>query len=112
MAATCRIPEVSPRCSGSLARVGQTEHLAVVRRLLVHPEEMVRVSAFQALAALAGDDDLLLLRSGMADPSVWVAEHAARGLAAGPGRGLLAAIADTHAPRSRLAREVLIEGAA
>jgi hypothetical protein len=102
-------PEVVAAALRLLARVGDGSHLAPVRRLAASPVEIVRIGAVRALAALGEPADLPLLRQALDDPSIWVAEHAARGLARGPGRALLAAMAESGADRARLAGEALAE---
>lgn len=105
-------PEVVAAALRLLERVGGPEQLPVVRRLAGADAELVRIGAFQALGALAEEEDLPLLAKGIEDPSVWVAEHAARGLARGSGQRLLAVMASSDAPRARLAREALAEATA
>jgi len=93
-----------------LARVGRPEHLPAVLALLDSPTEMIRVGAIQALVVLAGAAELPRLQHALEDPSPWVAEHAARGLARGPGRPALEAIALSEDARAIMAREALAAG--
>ena len=92
-----------------LAHVGRPEHLECIYRRLRAPEEAIRIAAVDALAALAGPHELPFLADALVDASPWVAEHAGRGLARGPGRPLLETIARSDAPHALVAREALAE---
>jgi HEAT repeat protein len=95
-----------------LRKVGTAEHLPGVRARLDAPSEAVRVAAVRALGELGGADDVPRLLEALRDPSRWVVEHAARGLATGPGRSLLVGMADHPGPGAMIAREVLQEAGA
>jgi len=92
-----------------LATIGRPEHRAAVRRRLDSPNDAVRINAARALGALAGQEDVALLARALEDPSPWVAEHAARGLARGSGRALLTEIAATNPGLALVSREALAE---
>lgn len=57
------------------------------RRLLGHPESMVRVAAARALGRFGGADDFEPLSAALGDPSWWVRHRAAQALCALPGIG-------------------------
>jgi HEAT repeat protein len=57
------------------------------RRLLGHPEPMVRVAAARALGRFGGADDFERLSAALGDPSWWVRHRAAQALCALPGIG-------------------------
>jgi HEAT repeat protein len=80
--------------------------------MLQSPNEVVRIGAAQVLGAVGGAEEVPVLTAALEDESIWVAEHAARGLAQGGGRPVLQALAGSEAPRARLAREVLAEAGA
>lgn len=94
-----------------LERVGGPDALPAIRRLAASESEAVRVGAFHALEQLAEEEDLPQLERALADPSPWVAIHAARALARGPGRRLLAGHAEDTGRDAVVAREALAEGA-
>ena len=102
-------PALRAACLRLLARVGGPEELPTARRMLHSPSEMVRIGAVQVLGTVGGVEDVPLLAAALEDESIWVAEHAARGLAQSTGRPLLQALASSETPRARLAREVLAE---
>lgn len=100
-------PELLAAALRILAHVGHAGHLPGIRTLARSPVEPVRLAAVRALGALGGADDVPLLVESLRDASRWVAEHAARGLAAGPGRITLAAYAMSDGPEALIASEVL-----
>lgn len=102
-------PELLAAALRLLARVGHPAHLPAVRALCHSPDEPVRLAAVRALAALGDARDVDLLVESLRDPSRWVAEHAARGLAAGAGRITLASYALDDGPGSLIAKEALQE---
>lgn len=93
-----------------LERVGGPQALPAIRRLAGADSEAVRVAAFHAFEQLAEEEDLPQLERGLEDPSPWVAIHAARALARGPGRRLLAGRAEDTGAGAVVAREALAEG--
>lgn len=103
-------PEILTALLRLLERVGGPDALPVIRRLAAADSEAVRVAAFQGLEQLAEEEDLPLLERGLGDPSPWVAIHAARALARGPGRRLLAGRAVETGTDDVLVREALAEG--
>lgn len=102
-------PELLAAALRLLARVGHAVHLPPIRAHLHSPDEPVRLAAVRALGALGGERDVDLLAESLRDPSRWVAEHAARGLAAGAGRLTLASYALSDGPESLIANEALQE---
>lgn len=104
-------PELVSAALRLLARVGHAEHLPAIRARIHDPSEAVRLAAVRALGALGGPQDVPLLAGSLTDSSRWVAEHAARGLAAGPGRITLASFAAAGGPEALIASEVLQEPA-
>lgn len=102
-------PELLAAALRLLARVGHPTHLPAIRALCRSPDEPVRLAAVRALAALGDARDVELLVESLRDPSRWVAEHAARGLAAGAGRITLASYALGDGPESLIATEALQE---
>ncbi|MGE0441952.1 MAG: HEAT repeat domain-containing protein [Gemmatimonadales bacterium] len=102
-------PELLAACLRLLARAGHGDHLPPVRRLANSPQPIIRIAAYRALAVLAEAADAPLLERGLADSSIWVAEHAARGLAASPWRERLRGLDSADPARLALAREALAE---
>jgi hypothetical protein len=102
-------PEIRAAALRLLSRIGVAEQLPTVRRALSDRHEIVRIAAARALAELAEPGDVDRLVEALDDPSGWVAGHAARGLARGPGRGRLEGVATGAGPRAELAREALSE---
>jgi hypothetical protein len=90
-----------------LAKVGVAEHLPDIRAKLAAPEDAVRLAAVLALGVLGDADDVPRLTLALRDRSRWVAEHAARGLAAGAGREVLERIVGEAGPQALIAREIL-----
>jgi HEAT repeat protein len=93
-----------------LATIGLPEHRAAARKRLDSPNDAVRINAARALGALAGPEDVPLLARALEDPSPWVAEHAARGLARGSGRAVLIEIAASNPGLALVSREALAQG--
>lgn len=96
---------------GLLAEVGTPEHLPAVRARCASPDNVVRAHALDALGVLGEEDDIPRLLGAMADPSPWVAIHAARSLRAAAGTHVLQDLSDSDHPRAALARQVLLEEA-
>jgi HEAT repeat protein len=90
-----------------LAKVGHAAHLPGIRAKVGAPEDDVRLAAVLALGALGDATDVPLLRVAIHDPSRWVAEHAARGLAAGAGREVLRSVIAEGGAEALIAREAL-----
>ncbi|HET9985856.1 MAG TPA: HEAT repeat domain-containing protein [Longimicrobiales bacterium] len=104
-------PEVRAALVRVLGQVGRPEHLPLVRQAAEAPEAAVRLAAIRTLGAIGGPADVERLAAALHDPSRWVAEHAARGLARA-GRGeLLAPVAAGEGTAALIAREVLAEAA-
>jgi HEAT repeat protein len=95
-----------------LRKVGHADHLPGIRARLDDPSEAVRLAAVRALGELGDPSDVPRLIGAMDDPSRWVVEHAARGLADGPGRATLLAMLEQPGPEAVIAREVLQEARA
>lgn len=92
-----------------LERIGNEEHLPVVRTLTDASDEVVRIRAYSALSRLGTRADAERLREGLDDPSNWVALHAARGLKHAHYKNVLHDLANSNHPRAPLARQVLDE---
>lgn len=106
-ATTATDAELIAACLRLLARSGQPDHLPTVRRHVDSEILIVRIAAFRALGALAVREDVPRLEQGLDDPSPWVAEHAAVGLASTRWRHRLFLLARSDSPRAVLAREAL-----
>ena len=91
--------------------MGRPEDLGSVRRLAGADSHAVRGEVFQALGALGGQQDLVLLTKGLDDPSPWVALHAARALRQLGHPEVLTELVGANHPRALLARQVLQEAA-
>lgn len=94
-----------------LAKVGRPEQLPGIRAKADAPEEAVRLAAVMALGVLGDASDIAVFTRALHDPSRWVAEHAARGLAAGGGRAVLESVVGGAGAAALIAREAL-EGVA
>ena len=93
-----------------LTTVGGPEHADFVRDRCASPDYVIRAHALQALGNLSGDEaDVFRLIRSMADPSPWVAIHAARGIRAAGGTQVLTDFAESDDPRAMLAGQVLSE---
>ena len=89
--------------------VATPNHLSLIRRLAGSPDDVVRGHALRILAGIGGPDDGARLRSGLEDPSPWVATHAAWGLLESGRSGELREVSHSNHPRADLARQVLQE---
>ena len=94
-----------------LQEVGRPEDVDVVRVRCASPDFVIRSHALSALGTLGGDEDVPSLLGAMADPSPWVAIHAARALLAAGAHALVEDLADSDHPRAGLARQILAEEA-
>jgi HEAT repeat protein len=93
-----------------LTVVGRPEHVIPIRVRCASPDFVIRAYALQALGKVSQDEsDIVDLVAAMADPSPWVALHAARGIRTSGSRHLLVDFADSDDPRAELAAQVLTE---
>lgn len=90
--------------------VGSPGHAEVVRPLCDDAEEVIRLHAISALAALGSrPEDTARLEAALHDPSSWVALRAARGLAASGQTAPLQTLAARDTPAAPAARRALAE---
>jgi HEAT repeat protein len=92
-----------------IEKVGGSEQLPAVRRLLESTDFAVRARAVTTLAALGTAEDTARIRSGLDDESNWVALHAAQGLRDMGRVDLLEELASSDHPRAVAAQEMLWE---
>ncbi len=102
-------PELLAAALRLLAVVGRPEHAPGVRQRCASPDATIRSVALRALGTLGEEEDRVRLLGAMADPSPWVAIHAAEGLWEAGGASLLHDLADSDHPRSELARQILTQ---
>ncbi len=102
-------PELLAAALRLLSVVGRPEHAGIVRVRCASPDATVRSAALGALGILGDEEDVKRLLGAMADPSPWVAIHAARGLREAGAIQLLSDLADSDHPRALLARQILLE---
>jgi HEAT repeat protein len=111
--AVAALKETSPELRAAslrlLRRLGRGEHLDAVRTALDASEDAVRLAAVRAVVALGGDREIPSLVWALSDQSTWVAQEAAKGLAAGAGRVHLVALEREGGNRALIAREALGE---
>lgn len=93
-----------------LRDVGGPGHAEVARALCEHADEVIRLHAVSALAALSiQPEDAARIERALADPSPWVALRAARGLVETGWTSVLRAVAEGDAPHADVARQALAE---
>ena len=93
-----------------LGEVGRHHHLDLIRGFLQDSDFVIRVATVDALATLGGQPELEQLHGLVhADPSRWVALHAARGLAHSGQIEALRTLADSEHARSAIGAQVLAE---
>lgn len=92
-----------------LGRVGNEEHLPVVRAHADSSDEAVRIRAYDTLSRVGVPVDADRLREGLEDSSTWVALHAARGLKQAGYGEVLHEVATSNHPRASVAQQVLAE---
>ncbi len=92
-----------------IEKVGGSEQLPAVRRLIESTDFAVRARATTTLAALGTAEDTARIRSGLDDESNWVALHAAQGLRDMGRIDLLEEVANSDHPRAIAAQEALWE---
>ena len=90
--------------------MGDPGHAPVVRALCDDPDEVIRIHAVSALAAISlQPSDAALVEYALDDPSPWVALRAAHGLVDSGRVQSLRAIAASDSPRSAVAKQALAE---
>lgn len=99
--------ELVAACLRLLAALGRPAHLPRILPLLTSDDPVVRGASVRALASLGSAAERELLRTGLYDPSPWVARAAAEGLMESGGTDVLLALAATDHPRAVLAWQVL-----
>lgn len=101
-------PELTASLLRLLRRVGQSDHVPIVRSLCRAPVSFVRIHAARALGQLGGTaEEGLLIRLLRWDSSRWVALSAAQSLAELELSSSLRHLTETAHPRATLAANVL-----
>ncbi len=101
-------PDLAAALLRMMSVLGGPEHIGLIKGLLQHDHFAVRAQAYSALGAL-GREGPELLEAGLADPSPWVALHAARGMRDRGRHDRLAELAESEHPGAMAAGQVLAE---
>lgn len=101
--------ELTAACLRLLRKVGRSEHAPVVRKLLAHPDDVIRANAMSAIGVLGREEDTASMVDGLTHPSVWVSIHAARGLVRAGRMEPLRDLARSEHQHATIARQILDE---
>jgi hypothetical protein len=102
--------EVAAAALRLLRDAGGPAHAAIARACCDDPDEVIRMHAVSALAAVSlRPEDAARIEYALSDPSPWVARRAARGLVESGRLPSLLALAEGDGDRALLARQALAE---